>query len=87
LKKGRATRLAELAEEKRTLVIYESPHRIGKTLTQLSEAFGNERPAAVCRELTKLHEEIRRGSLKVLSEHYTQNAAKGELVIVVSGRS
>lgn len=84
-KKGRATRLAELAAEPRTVVIYESPLRLARTLRQLSEAFGQDRPAAVCRELSKLHEEVRRDSLGNLSSHYEMNQAKGEIVIVIGG--
>jgi 16S rRNA (cytidine1402-2'-O)-methyltransferase len=86
-KKGRSKRLGELATEKRTLVFYESPHRIGKTLLQLSEAFGPERQASVSRELSKMHEETRRGSLAELSAHFLEGSTKGELVIVVDGYS
>ncbi|MDE7180101.1 MAG: 16S rRNA (cytidine(1402)-2'-O)-methyltransferase [Muribaculaceae bacterium] len=84
LKKGRATRLAQLAEEARTVVIYESPLRLARTLRQLADAFGADRPAAVCREISKLHEEIRRESLGELVAHYEANQAKGEIVIVVA---
>lgn len=84
LKKGRATRLAQLAEETRTVIIYESPLRLARTLRQLAEAFGNDRQAAVCREISKLHEEIRRDSLASLSEYYQTNHAKGEIVIVIA---
>lgn len=86
LKKGRATRLFLLAEEQRTVIIYESPLRLARTLRQLSESFGADRQAAVCRELSKLHEEIRRGSLEELSLHYEMNQAKGEIVIIVAPR-
>lgn len=85
VKKGRATRLAELASEERTVAIYESPKRLGRTLRQLSDVFGAEREAAVCREISKLHEEIRRASLGTLAEYYTSNQAKGEIVIIVDG--
>lgn len=84
-KKGRNKRLGELASEKRTLVFYESPHRIGKTLQHLSEAFGPDRQASVSRELSKMHEETRRDSLAELAAHYLESTVKGELVIVVAG--
>jgi 16S rRNA (cytidine1402-2'-O)-methyltransferase len=86
LKKGRATRLARLAEEDRTVIIYESPLRLARTLRQLAENFGEERPAAVCREISKLHEEIRRDTLGNLFLHFDQNQARGEIVIVVGPR-
>lgn len=85
LKKGRATRLAELARETRTVVIYESPLRLARTLRQLTEAFGPERPAAVCREISKVHETIMRETLGELAAHFELNQAKGEIVIVVGG--
>lgn len=85
-KKGRQTRLQFLAELPQTFVLYESPHRLVKCLQQLAEACGPDRPAAVCRELSKLHEEIRRDSLENLIEYYTsEGKAKGEIVIVVGG--
>lgn len=84
LKKGRATRLAQLAEDTRTVIIYESPLRLARTLRQLAEAFGADRPAAVCREISKLHEEIRRDTLGGLSAHFESNQAKGEIVIVIA---
>ncbi len=86
LKKGRTTRLAQLADDPRTVIIYESPLRLARTLRQLAEVFGEERPAAVCREISKLHEEIRRDSLGQLSAHYEVNQAKGEIVIVIAPR-
>ena len=86
LKKGRATRLAELAQEPRTVVIYESPLRLARTLRQLAEAFGTERPAAVCREISKVHETIMRETLGDLAAHFELNQAKGEIVIVIGGR-
>lgn len=86
LKKGRATRLALLAEEQRTVIIYESPLRLARTLRQLAETFGEERPAAVCRELSKLHEEIRRETLGELAAHYEANQARGEIVIIIAPR-
>lgn len=84
-KKGRATRLALLAEDSRTVVIYESPKRLPRTLIQLAEAFGAEREAAVCREISKLHETIHRGTLAELSSYFTSNNPRGEIVIVISG--
>ena len=86
VKKGRQTRIKELAEEERTLVFYESPHRIAKTLAQLAEHFGQERKASVSRELSKKFEETIRGSLAELSEHFAQAKVKGELVVVVAGQ-
>lgn len=85
LKKGRATRLAELAADPRTVIIYESPLRLERTLRQLAETFGGDRPAAVAREISKLHEENRRGTLAELAEHYAANKPKGEIVIVIRG--
>ena len=84
-KKGRASRIAELAAERRTIVIYESPHRLAKALGQLAEAFGAGRSACVCREISKLHEECRRGTLAELEAHYTEVPPKGEIVVVVEG--
>jgi len=85
-KKGRQTRLQYLATLDCTFTLYESPHRVGKCLTQLAEHCGAERTAVVCRELTKLHEEIRRGTLKDLSMYYADKKVKGEIVIVVGGK-
>mgnify|MGYP002783822520 CR=1 FL=1 len=86
-KKGRLTRLAQLREERRTMVFYESPHRLLKTLEQFAETFGPDRPASVSRELTKVFEETVRGSLSQIHAHYTQYPAsvRGEIVIVVGG--
>jgi len=85
-KKGRRTRLEALAQETRTLVLYESPHRLVKTLGECEAIFGPERPAAVGRELTKLYEEIRRGSLAELRAHYEAQAkVRGEAVLIVGG--
>lgn len=86
-KKGRKTRIDALAEETRTIILYESTHRLMKTLEQLAEAFGPMRQACVSRELTKLHEENIRGSLSELIEYYQTNSQKGEIVIVVAGKS
>lgn len=86
VKKGRQTRLSELAEDPRTVVIYESPLRMARTLRQLADAFGEEREAAVCREISKMHETINRDTLGNLAEYYASNQAKGEIVIVIEGR-
>jgi len=86
-KKGRQTRLLNLAEETRTLVFYESPHRLLKSLSQFIEFFGSERRACVCRELTKFFEEIKRGTVTELLDYYTANPPKGEIVIIVEGVS
>ena len=86
VKKGRQTRLQQLAEETRTLGLYESPHKLLKTLAQLAEVFGPGREAVVCRELSKLYEEVVRGTLTEVTEHFKAKAPKGELVIVVAGR-
>jgi len=85
-KKGRQTRLAQLSEEPRTMVFYESPHRVVKALQQFVEVFGPERPAAVCRELSKIHEECVRGTLTELLAHFTENEPRGEFVIIVGGQ-
>lgn len=87
-KKGRQTRLKALAEQQNTFLLYESPHRLVKCLQQLNEHCGPERRACVCRELTKIHEEIKRGSLEELVAYYQDGGpgiAKGEIVIVVAG--
>lgn len=84
-KKGRATRLALLAEETRTMIFYESPHRLVKTLLQFAEVFGAERQVAVCREISKVHEEIRRGTLAEVTSYYESAEPRGEIVIVLSG--
>jgi 16S rRNA (cytidine1402-2'-O)-methyltransferase len=86
VKKGRQTRLTLLAEEPRTMVFYESPHKLIKTLTQFSEYFGKDRPVSVSRELTKLYEETKRGSLEAMLAYFSSKAPKGEFVIVVAGK-
>ena len=86
LKKGRATRLVQLAEEPRTVVIYESPVRLPRTLRQLAEAFGEDREACVAREISKKFETFHSGSLKELSDHFAANTPRGEIVIVVKGK-
>jgi len=85
-KKGRQTRLKELAELKHSIVFYESPHRLLKTLSQLIEFFGAERKVSVSRELTKMHEENVRGSLQEVYDHFNSKPIKGEIVIVVAGK-
>ncbi|HNY01219.1 MAG TPA: 16S rRNA (cytidine(1402)-2'-O)-methyltransferase [Bacteroidales bacterium] len=85
-KKGRESRLAGLAEERRTMIFYESPHRVAKALARFAEVFGEERPACVSRELTKIHEENVRGTLKDLAIYFAGKAVKGEIVIVVAGK-
>ena len=85
-KKGRQTRLASLANEERTIVIYESPYRLLKTLQQLADVMGGERPASVAREIYKIHEECVRGTLDELVQHFTTTAPRGEIVIVVGGK-
>ncbi|MDT8411940.1 MAG: 16S rRNA (cytidine(1402)-2'-O)-methyltransferase [Vicingaceae bacterium] len=82
-KKGRQTRLKFLQEETRTIVFYESPHRLIKTLTQFNEFFGEDRRVSVSRELTKIHEETVRGTANELIQYFTENTLKGEIVIVV----
>lgn len=85
-KKGRQTRLKELAEESRTMVFYESPHRLLKSLEQFTEYFGDDRPASVSRELTKVFEENVRGSLREIIAYFAEKTVKGEIVIVVGGK-
>lgn len=86
-KKGRQKRLNQLPEESRTMIFYESPHRLIKTLTQFKELFGSERKVAVARELTKIHEETIRGTLQEVIDYFSQKPIKGEIVIVVQGNS
>ncbi|NOY48346.1 MAG: 16S rRNA (cytidine(1402)-2'-O)-methyltransferase [Chlorobi bacterium] len=85
VKKGRQTRLKLLAEETRTIIFYESPHKLIKTLTHFCEYFGEDRQVSVSRELTKLYEETIRGTVKEVLAHYTNKPPKGEIVIVVAG--
>lgn len=85
-KKGRQTRLRALAGEERTMVFYESPHRLLRALQEFATAFGNERPASVSRELSKLHEETVRGKLEELVAHFTAHAPRGEFVVVIAGK-
>ncbi len=86
VKKGRQTRLTFLAEEKRTMIFYESPHKLLKTLTHFAEYFGADRQLSVSRELTKMFEETKRGTIKEVLSYYTEKPAKGEIVIVVDGK-
>lgn len=86
IKKGRQTRLQLLAEETRTMIFYESPHKLLKTLTHFCEYFGEDRQVSVSRELTKLYEETIRGTGKEVLDHYTKKPPKGEIVIVVAGK-
>ncbi len=86
VKKGRQTRLKFLAEETRTMIFYESPHKLLKTLGNFAEYFGEDREVSVSRELTKLFEETKRGSVKEILSYYTEKPAKGEIVIVVEGK-
>jgi len=84
-KKGRQTRLTKLASETRTMIFYESPFRLAKTLSQLSEFLGQERKASVSRELSKMFEETKRGTLPELAQYFTEHPPKGEIVIIVAG--
>lgn len=84
-KKGRQSLLAGLASEHRTMIFYESPYRVVKTLTQMAEHFGPERECAVCREISKKFEQVVRGTLESVATHFTANEPKGEIVIVVKG--
>ena len=85
-KKGRMTRLITLQSEVRTMIFYESPYRLVKTLTQFSEYFGLEREVAVCREISKLHEECVRGTLAEVIEHFKANEPRGEIVVILKGK-
>lgn len=85
-KKGRMTRLNSLAEETRTMIFYESPYRLVKTLTQFAELFGEERQVSVCREISKIHEESVRGTLAEVIAHFTVAEPKGEIVIILAGK-
>ena len=86
-KKGRQTRLNQLKDEERTIIFYESPYRVVKTLTQLSEVMGPMRQAAAVREISKLHEESVRGTLAELIAHFTKNEPRGEFVLLVGSNS
>ena len=86
LKKGRHTLLTALAEEKRTVIIYESPVRLVKTLNQFMEYFGEDRPCCISRELSKKFEENKRGTLKEVHDYFKEKGVKGEIVIVIAGK-
>lgn len=86
VKKGRQTRLEMLAEETRTMVFYESPHKLIKTLTQFKEYFGGDRLISVSRELTKIYEETVRGTVDEVLQHFEKTPPKGEIVVIVSGK-
>ncbi|WP_317346481.1 16S rRNA (cytidine(1402)-2'-O)-methyltransferase [Phocaeicola plebeius] len=85
-KKGRMTRLNALKEETRTMIFYESPYRLLKTLTQFAEIFGADRPVSVCREISKIHEESVRGTLQEVITHFTETEPRGEIVIILGGK-
>ncbi len=85
LKKGRQTKLKQLATEKRTIILYESPMRLVKTLTELATYFGNDRPCCVTRELTKMFEENKRGTLQEVVDYFKAKTVKGEIVITIGG--
>jgi 16S rRNA (cytidine1402-2'-O)-methyltransferase len=86
IKKGRHTLLTQLAEEERTIILYESPLRLVKTLEDLIQYFGADRQCCVSRELTKMFEENARGSLKEVLEHFKQKTVKGEIVLIIQGK-
>lgn len=85
-KKGHMTRLNALKEETRTMIFYESPYRLLKTLTQFAEIFGADRPVSVCREISKIHEESVRGTLQEVIAHFTETEPRGEIVIILGGK-
>lgn len=85
-KKGRMTHLNGLVEETRTMIFYESPYRLVKTLTQFAEIFGPERQVSVCREISKIHEESVRGTLQEVIAHFTDTEPRGEIVIILAGK-
>lgn len=86
VKKGRQTRLEILSEETRTIILYESPHKLLKTLGQIKEFFGEDRQVSVSREISKLHEETVRGTASQVLEHYEKKPPKGEIVLIVAGK-
>ena len=86
-KKGRQSKIQSLADEERTMVFYESPYRVVKTLQQLGEVFGTERRVSVCREISKVHEECVRGTLAEVTAHFQEHEPRGEFVIVVAGKN
>ncbi len=86
-KKGRQTKIQSLADEERTMVFYESPYRVLKTLQQFAEVMGPDRQVSVCREISKVHEESVRGTLQEVIVHFTEHEPRGEFVIVLAGKS
>jgi 16S rRNA (cytidine1402-2'-O)-methyltransferase len=86
MKKGRQTLLKQLAEEERTLIFYESPVRLVRTLEEFISYFGKDRPCSVSRELTKLYEETIRGSLEQVAAYFREKTVKGEIVIIIGGK-
>lgn len=86
-KKGRATRLKNLSDETRTMIFYESPYRVVKTLRQFAEYFGEDRQVSACREISKIHEESVRGTLPDVIAHFEEHEPRGEFVLVVAGKS
>ena len=84
-KKGRQSKMEWLRNEWRTMIFYESPRRLVKTLTQMAEIFGGDRPACVCREISKIHEDCQRGTLSSLALHFTEQEPRGEIVLIVGG--
>lgn len=86
-KKGRATRLKSLSDETRTMIFYESPYRVVKTLRQFAEYFGEDRQVSACREISKIHEESVRGTLSEVIAHFEEYEPRGEFVLVVAGKS
>lgn len=85
-KKGRQTKFMELAQEERTIVLYESPHRLTKCLASLVEFFGAERKVCVVREISKIYEEYQRGTAQEVLNHYENNPPKGEIVVIIEGK-
>lgn len=86
-KKGRQTRLQQLADEQRTMIFYESPYRVVKTLQQFAGVFGADRQVSVCREISKVHEESVRGTVAEVTAHFTETEPRGEIVIIVEGNN
>jgi 16S rRNA (cytidine1402-2'-O)-methyltransferase len=85
-KKGRKTRLESLVNEERTMIFYESPYRVVKTLEQFAEVYGADRQVSVCREISKVHEESVRGTLTEVIAHFKETEPRGEIVIVLEGK-
>jgi 16S rRNA (cytidine1402-2'-O)-methyltransferase len=85
-KKGRQTLIKKLADEERTVILYESPHRLVKSLEQFIAYFGPDRPVSISRELTKIHEETASGTLQQMLDYFSQKEVKGEIVMVIDGK-